>query len=350
MRAHLFEFKTDKIDWANGLHVVVAMFVPLIVMSRLGLTQYWASLSLGVIWLGISDLYTHDSPIGYRLQRLGIITLAGVLLTALGVVLGLNWELAVLGTFVVTLLCGACVVWGKLAALAAYLLNIWFLVALSFSGGAAPQALAWLIGGAFYMLLTLIRFKRQPSLSQAAQGPASARSPGSLVATYLALFRFTDPQFQFALIKALAVTLGAAIGLGFALPHANWVPIFTLVVLQPDLEQTRNIFVQRLVGTFLAAALAAVLLGSVHNQSVMALLIVGTSFIANAMHDANMLTYIVFGTVNVLLLIDLWAPGNLTDVWFRMLNVAIGALIAVVVAFVVSRPSQKTEASSVASG
>ena len=352
-KANLFEFKTDKLNWGSGLRVMVALFVPLTVLGALGLTQYWISVSFGVLFVGLSDLITLGAPIGYRMRRLGIITLVGALLTALGLVLGVNWELAVLSTFVISLLLGASLAWGKPAAFAAYLLNIWFVVSLAFQGGAAqalPQALAWLIGGALCMLLALLRFKRQPSSSEPAQGPAAVQSPGSLFATYFALFRFTNPLFRFVLLKALAVTVGTAIGLGFGLPYAHWIPVYTLVVLQPDPEQTLNIFVQRLVGALLAATLAAVLLVSVHNQYLIALIILVFAFLAVAMHDANMLSYIFFSTVVILLLLDLPTPGSLTDVWARVLNVFIGALIAVVVVFLFMRPSQKKESSSVASG
>jgi hypothetical protein len=354
-KAHLFEFKTDKFNWGVGLRVVVALFVPLIVLGALGLTQYWPGVSFGVLFVGISDLFTLKAPIGYRMWRLGIITLAGALLSALGLVLGVNWELAVLGTFVISLLLGASLAWGKLAAFGAYLLNIWFVVSLSFHGGAAqalPQGLAWLIGGAFYMLLALVRFERQPSPSEAAQGTAPMQSPKSLFATYFALFRFTSPPFRFVLLKALAVTVGTAIGLGIGIPYAHWIPVYTLVVLQPDYEQTLNIFWQRLIGTIVAAALAAVLLVGVHNQYLLAVILIVSAFIGAAMHEVNMLFYIFFSTVTILLLLDLSTPGSLTDVWARMLNVFIGALIAVVVVFLFMRPSQKTapSTSSVASG
>ena len=273
-KAHLFEFKTDKLNWGNGLRIVVALFVPLILLGALGLTQYWANVSFGVIFVGLSDIFTLKAPIGYRMRRLGIITLAGALLTALGLVMGVNWELAVLGTFVITLLCGAALAWGKPAALAAYLVNIWFVASLSYHGGTAkalPLGLAWLIGGALYMLLALVRFERQPSPSEAVPGTAPVQPPKSLFATYFALFRFTNPPFRFVLLKALAVAVGAAIGFGFGLPHGSWIPIYTLVVLQPDYEQTINIFLQRVLGTILAAALAAVLLFSVQNEYVLAL-------------------------------------------------------------------------------
>lgn len=270
--------------------------VVLIVLGALGLTQYWSSVSFGALFAGISDLIPLRAPIGYRMRRLGITTLAGALLTALGLVLD------------------------------------------------------WLIGGAFYMLLALVRFKRQPSPSEAAPGTAPVQSPKSLLATYFAPFRFTNPLFRFVLLKALAVTVGAAIGLGFGLPYAHWIPVFTLVVLQPDLEQTLNIFMQRLIGTILAATLAAVLRVRVHTQYLIALVIMVSAFSRVSMHGANMLISNFFSTVMILLLLDLPTPGSLTDVWAGVLNAFIGVLIAVVVVFLFLRPSQKTESSSVASG
>jgi uncharacterized membrane protein YccC len=122
--------------------------------------------------------------------------------------------------------------------------------------------------------------------------------------------------------------------------------------LQADYEQTRNKFIERMIGTILASALAAVLLVGVQNQYLMALIILVSAFLAVAMHGANMLTFIFFITLVILLLLDVSTPGSLTDVWARVLNVFIGALIAVVVVFLFMRPSLKTEpsTSSVASG
>ena len=354
-KAKLFEFKADKLHWRTGLRVVVALIVTLIVLGVLGLTKYWPAFSFGTFFVGISDIMTLKDPIGYRMRRLSIITLVGALLTALGLVLGVNWVLAVLSTFLISLLLGASLAWGKPAALAAYFLNIWFIVSLSFQGGAAqalPQALACLIGGVIYMLLALVHFKRQSTPSEPEQGTASLQSPKSLFTTYFALFKFTSPAFQFVLLKALAVAVGTAIGLGFDIPYAHWIPIYTLIILQPDPKETLNIVIERLIGTVLAAALAAVLLVSVHNQYLIAFIIMAFAFLAIAMRGANMLIYTFFSTVVILLLVDFSTPGSLTDVWARMLNVFIGALIAVVVVFLFLRPSQKKESStsSVASG
>jgi hypothetical protein len=226
--ADLFEFKTDQLKW--------------------GKVQYWPNISFGVLYVGLSDLFSHGAPFSTRMRRLTITTLVGALFTALGA----NWEVAVLATFVVTLLCGAALAWGMPAVAVAYLLNLWFVFSLSLHGGAAqalPQALAWLIGGALYMLVALIHFRReQSSASDPAQGQIPVQRSGSLFATYFALWRFSSPQFRWVLLKALAVTLASAIGLGFVLPDAQWVPIFTLIVLQPGSEEeyTSHEYIQRL--------------------------------------------------------------------------------------------------------
>lgn len=352
MIATLVEVKTDKIKWGSGLRCAVALFVPLIVTGALNLTQYWPSIAFGVLFVGISDIIVLGAPLGYRMMRLGIITLVGALLTALGLVLGVNLLLTLLGTFVISLLCGAALAWGKPAALAGLLLNGWFLVSLSFQGGASQslaQGLAWLIGGAIYMLLALLRFERQPTSAAPAQGNTPTQSPGSLLRTYFAFFKFTSPAFLFVLLKALAITIGTAIGLGFRLPEAHWIPVYTLIVLQADFEQTLSSFVQRVLGTILGAILAAVLLGTIHNPSFIALIMMAITIVGVAMHDANKLIYIFSTTVAILLLLGLQSAGSLTDVWARVLNVFIGALLAAVVVFLFIRPSQKKQLSSDAS-
>ncbi len=50
-KAHLFEFKSDGVHWGLGVRVLVALLAPLIVMGPLGLTQYWGSLSFGVLFV-----------------------------------------------------------------------------------------------------------------------------------------------------------------------------------------------------------------------------------------------------------------------------------------------------------
>jgi hypothetical protein len=193
-KAKLFEFKFDKLNWRGSLIVTVGLLVSLIVLDVLGLSKYWSSFAFGILFVGISDLSSRGDSKSNRMRRIAIMTLAGAFITGIGTVLGVNWALAAVGTFVLVLLFGASEAWGKHAAFAAYMILIWYFVSLGFHGGltqALREALAWLLGGVLYMLLSLMRFRRQSSSSQAEQEPAPVQESGSLLGTYFAFFKFS---------------------------------------------------------------------------------------------------------------------------------------------------------------
>lgn len=332
MVAKLFEFKYDKMNWGGALRITVGLLVSLIVLTALGQSKYWGSFAFGILFVGISDLYSPGDSMSVRTRRIVITTLAGALITGLGTALGVNWALATMGTFVIALLFGASEAWGKTAAFAAYLVLIWYFVSLGFHGGlsqALPEALAWLLGGALYLLLGQVKFRRKGSSSpQAEQEQAPVQESGSLLSRYFAFFSFSSPLFHFNVLKALAVALAAGIGLGFNLPYAYWIPLFTHIVMQPGRRDSLSVFVLRLLATIVGAVLASVLLGSIHSSAILEVIAVICVFIGVALHNVNLLTYLFFTTLSILLLDGLSTPGTLTDVRARVLNVLIGSLIA----------------------
>ncbi len=353
MVAKLFEFNFDKLNWRGSLIITVGLIVSLIVLDALGLSKYWSSFAFGILFVGISDLSSRGASKSTRMRRIAIMTLAGTLLTGIGTVLGVNWALAAVGTFVVVLLVGGSEAWGKPAAYAAYLVLIWYFVSLGFHGGltqALLEALAWLLGGALYVLLALVLFRRQSSSSQAEQESAPVQESGSVLGTYFAFFRFSSPLFHFDLLKALAAAIAVAIGLGFNLPYAYWIPLFTHIVMQPGVQDSFYLLVLRLLATIVGAVLASVLLGTIHNNNViLEVIAVICVFIGVAVHNVNLLTYLFFSTLSILLLDSLSAPGTLTDVRARVLNVLIGSLIAVAFALLY-QAIEKMWPSSVATG
>ena len=116
MVAKLFEFKFDKINWDGALRITLSLLVTLIVLNALGLSKYWSSFAFGLLFVGISDLYSPGDSTSTRTRRIVFTTLAGALITGLGTALGVNWVLATVGAFVVTLLFGATEAWSKSAA------------------------------------------------------------------------------------------------------------------------------------------------------------------------------------------------------------------------------------------
>jgi uncharacterized membrane protein YccC len=151
------------------------------------------------------------------------------------------------------------------------------------------------------------------------------------------------------LLKAFAAALATAIGLGFNLPYAYWIPLFTHIIMQPGVQDSFSLFVQRLLATIVGAVLASVLLHYIHNNVILEVIGVICAFIAGAVYYVNLLFYLCFITTCILLLDGLSTPGTLTDVRARVLNVLIGSLIAVVFALLY-QAIEKFWPSSVASG
>jgi Fusaric acid resistance protein-like len=67
----------------------------------------------------------------------------------------------------------------------------------------------------------------------------------------------------FILIRAIAVSGAVAIAFGLQLTNADWMPLATLIAMKPTLQQSTLRGTQRLVGTALGAAIAAVFLVTV---------------------------------------------------------------------------------------
>ena len=134
------------------------------------------------------------TPAGRRppAARMAVMAVAGALLTALAFGIGGGaWGFVVLAAFVATLLAGLAVKYGLHRFVAAYLLNIWFivaglpaLIAFGLPGSfrsalihAEPwkQALAWLVGAALAIAYTCIMWLVRGRGSSRSRSP---RSPG----------------------------------------------------------------------------------------------------------------------------------------------------------------------------
>ena len=131
---------------------------------------------------------------GYRVARMALVAVAGALLTALGFGIGAGaWGVVVLAAFVATLLGGLAVTYGLHRFVAAYFLNVWFIIALGLPtllafglpdhfrsglihGEPWKQALAWLVGSALVDRLDL-HHVAGPRAGQRSHS-LSLRSPG----------------------------------------------------------------------------------------------------------------------------------------------------------------------------
>jgi hypothetical protein len=339
-------FKLDKkgFNLRRAVSLLVVALVPLIVLGVLGQEKYLVSMLFAVLFLGGSD---PGGEYGYRVSHMAVFAVTGALLTALGFGIGgAAWGWVVLAVFVLTLVAGLAVKYGLHRFVSALLLNIWFVITLSVQAGyqldhthtsAWAQALAWLIGTALVFAYVTVMWLARGRTAQ--PQPVADVIPGSTEPTPL-----TRPVIMFAVIRAVAVAAATAIAFGLHQPNADWMPVSALAAMKPSLAQSALAAEQRLAGTIVGAAVAAVFLLAVQNKIALALVIVILGTLAAAIRTVNYTWYCAAVAGFVLIGLDLPHPSNLADEGRRILYTFIGVGIAVLVMFLANQLAKRTPA------
>jgi hypothetical protein len=234
----LFTLDSKQFRPVEGAIVTAIIFAPLLVLKAFGHEELWLSFAFGALFTRATDHAVKDAPSRSRTGWAVGFVLVGTLWTALAYTLGgANWLLVALVVLVSTFLSYLPSAYGPRGAVAGVLLNMWFLIALSatFSLGktpaetlplAGPQALAWLSGGSFWMIVAWvwrILFQR---------GPQNLSTPDQDAS----LGHISRPLLKFSGLAALAVASATAIAWGFRLPNADWMPISALVAMKPTFD------------------------------------------------------------------------------------------------------------------
>ena len=228
--------------------------------------------------------------------------------------------------------------------MAAYLLSVWFIIALGvafsfhhhtrITSYTWAQVLAWVGGAAFWIAVTFIAWLirgREDRPEPFAEMPGdTSRHP------------LTRPVIMFAVIRAIAIAGTAALAFGLDLSHGYWMPIAAIVAIKPSFEQTALVGAQRVSGALIGAAAAALLLLIPANEHGLTLLAIthGLEVVALVlfMHAAgirfwNYALYYATITAGVLILLDLLQPSNYGAEGDRVLWTLCGVAIGVLVMF-----------------
>lgn len=329
--ATVFELDTRKFNVVRGLALAAVLLLPLIVLAAVDQEKYWLSVSFGALFVGLSD---PGGTYAFRLPRMALVAAAGALLTALAFGIGdTAWGWVVAAVFVLTLLGGLAVKYGLHTFVAAVLLNTWFVIAISLPAayrldqvhtGAWPQALAWLIGAALWIVCTVIVWLASGRTAQ--RRPAADLIPGSTEPVPL-----TRQVIGFAVLRALAVSVAAVIAFGLHLPNAYWMPLATLVAFKPSVQQSAMTAAQRVAGTVVGAVVAAVFLLVVDSKIALAVVIAALGALAGTIRAASYTWYTAATAGAALIAMDLPHPSDLTDEGRRILFTFLGVAIAVAV-------------------
>ena len=153
----------------------------------------------------------------------------------------------------------------------------------------------------------------------------------------LANMRFDAPVFRFALRLSLAISAGMLIGphLPYA-AHSYWIVLTLIFILRPSYAVTKQRRIDRVAGTLIGCVLTALVLYLIESQ----VLILGVVFVAMVAAPAFIQLRYRYSSVAVSMLIllqlHLIAPGSSHLISERLIDTAVGALLAGLFSFVLA--------------
>jgi hypothetical protein len=341
----VFALRWAGLNVSRALIAFVVLMVPLVVLGLLGQEKYFLNVAFGALWTGLSD------PGGQYRDRfvdMALVGVLGALITALGFALGgVAWGWAVLGAFIVTLLCGLTLKFGAHRFASAILLNAWFLVALAIPAafqadgvktGAWPQALAWLIGSAGWIAVTWVAWLVRGKEAQPTHMPEFPEDRNR--------HTLSRPMILFALIRAVALSVSVAIAFGSGQPNADWMPIATLIAMKPTLSQSALAAEQRIVGALLGALIAGGFLLAMDNKVALELVVVVLGVTGAAIYAVNYALYTTAIAGTVLIALDLPHASSFAvksrRILFTLAGVAIGVGVMLLANLMKQRAAKAT--------
>ncbi|HEX5464517.1 MAG TPA: FUSC family protein [Burkholderiales bacterium] len=139
--------------------------------------------------------------------------------------------------------------------------------------------------------------------------------------------------FRHGLRVGVAAATGTAIFTYFKLPHGIWIPMTSLVVMQPDFGATLERAVGRGGGTIVGAFFASILIFVLHRTTTLDVAIVVLTFLTFLLIRRHYGIGIVFLTPLIILLLDVFAPGDWRNIGYRTLDTVLGAVLALVAGY-----------------
>jgi uncharacterized membrane protein YccC len=139
--------------------------------------------------------------------------------------------------------------------------------------------------------------------------------------------------FRHAMRVAVVTTADTALLVEFRLPHGIWLPLTSLVILQPDYGGTVTRALQRTLGTMGGAVIAGVLLASLHGTVAYDAALAALLFATFLLIRRNYGYGITFLTPIVILLIGRGSTDPWIDLAERLAYTVAGALLAVAASY-----------------
>ena len=167
----------------------------------------------------------------------------------------------------------------------------------------------------------------------AAHTPTAKAGLGEAARAVRDALTLRSPVLQHAM--RVAITCACAYGIGRVVSpiHSTWVTVTAIAVLQPYLGATLVRIVERVIGTILGGAIAIVMMETIADQRVLALLLVPLAVAAVITRTRSYRLFVLLLTPVFVLVTDRWHPGIYT-VGVRIADIALGGALAGVAALI----------------
>jgi Fusaric acid resistance protein-like len=195
-----------------------------------------------------------------------------------------------------------------------------------------------LAGGLLQMLFVLAFWRISgnvtPAFGSAGKDPSALKWPLRDFSAWRAESRRSIVPFRAAIVLATA----AALSRWLAVPNGYWIPMTAAVVMRPDLPQTVQRGLARMLGTLAGAALATVVAAHLRpSPSMLGVLVVIFAAASHLLVYVNYVAFSVCVTSYVVFLLSLAGLPESAVIAHRVVNTLLGGTVAFVVHAIFAR-------------
>lgn len=142
--------------------------------------------------------------------------------------------------------------------------------------------------------------------------------------------------FRWGVAVGIASSLGLAIGLALGLPRDFWIVVTLIIATRPRLGPTVSMTLTIVVGTIIGAVMAAAVVVGIGEIEVLEVLLLLFGTMMFATRGVNLGLIQVFFTPFIIILLNILYPGSTYLAEYRILDVGIGGLLAIVTVYTLS--------------
>lgn len=139
-----------------------------------------------------------------------------------------------------------------------------------------------------------------------------------------------SPIFRHSLRLTIAVVIGFIFGTLVGIKNPYWIMLTLVVLMRPSYGLTKERAINRIIGTLIGAAFATIVILITSNTIVYMILAAISLTIAFSLLQQSYRSAAAFITVNIIFIYALFDPNSFAVVKYRVLDTAIGAILAVI--------------------